>query len=52
MPIVLVGIAALFAGGYFIDKFGEGLNDAGTGVVKVALVGGVGYITLKKLKVL
>ncbi len=52
MPLLLAGAAALLAGGFFFDKAGEGINDAGTGIIKVAIAGGVGYFALKKLKVM
>lgn len=40
------------AAGYFADKAGEGMNDLGNGLVKVAVVGVTGAILLKKFKVI
>lgn len=52
MPL-LYGVAALaVAFGYGADKAGEGINDAGTGLAKVAVVGIVGFVVLKKFKVI
>lgn len=51
MPIF--GIAALLvAGGFFIDKTGEGVNDASSGIVKVALGAGALFFVAKKLRVI
>jgi hypothetical protein len=53
MPLLLfAGAAALGAFGYAADKTGEGVNDAGTGLVKIAAAAGVGYFIAKKLKVI
>ena len=52
MPL-LIGLAALLtAGGFFVDKAGEGVDDASNGAVKLAAAGVVGYIALKKFKVI
>jgi len=52
MPQIL-GIAALIAaGGFFLDKTGEGVNDASTGLVKIALAGAVLFWVGKKTKVI
>lgn len=48
MPLLLLGIAGIAALGYGADKVGEGINDASTGIVKVAIVGGVGFFIAKK----
>ncbi len=51
MHLIAVGIGAVIAGGYFIDKTGEGVNDASTGLIKMALTGALLYYGAKKLKV-
>ena len=51
IPVAAVA-ALLVAGGYFVDKTGEGVNDASTGAIKLALAGGIGFIIAKKLKVI
>jgi len=48
----LTAAGVMFAGGFFVDKTGEGINDASNGIVKIAVAGGVAYIILKKVKVL
>lgn len=53
MPLLLIGGAALlFGGGHFLDKAGEGANDFSNAAIKIAVVAGVGYVALKKLKVM
>lgn len=52
MPLLLAGAAALVAGGFFIDKAGEGVNDASNAVIKIAIAGGIGFVIAKKLKVI
>ena len=53
MPILLFGGAAvLFGAGFLFDKAGEGANDLATGAVKIAVAGAVGYLVLKKTKVI
>lgn len=54
MPIALIwgGSALLLAFGYAADKTGEGVNDAGTGFIKIAVAGTAAYIVAKKLKVI
>jgi hypothetical protein len=42
------GIAALIALGYSADKVGEGIDDAGTGALKIAVGAGVAYYLAKK----
>jgi len=51
IPIAL-GVAALGAFGYTIDKTGEGINDASNGLVKIALAGAAIYFVAKKTKVI
>jgi hypothetical protein len=50
MPILIGGmvIAGLVALGYSADKVGEGINDTGTGALKIAAVAGVGFYIAKK----
>lgn len=51
--LLIVGIpAALSALGFFVDKTGEGIDSASNGVVKVVGAGVVGYLVLKKAKVI
>ena len=51
MPLLLLGgAAALFGGGYFIDKTGEGVNDASSGLLKLAVAAGIGYYIYKQVK--
>jgi hypothetical protein len=52
MPQLLALTGLIFAGGFFVDKTGEAVNDASSGLVKIAIVGGVGFVALKKLKVI
>jgi len=53
MPLLLIGIPfALAATGFFIDKTGEGINDASNAAIKLAAAAGVGFIVLKKAKVI
>ncbi len=53
MPLFLFGGAALLAAsGFAADKTGEGVNDASTGLIKIAAAAGIGYIVAKKLKVI
>lgn len=56
MPVFLLyalgGSAVLTAFGFAVDKTGEGVNDAADGLVKLALVGGAGFILAKKFKVI
>lgn len=52
MPLLLAGTAVLVASGFFIDKTGEGINDASNAAIKLAVAGGVGFIVAKKLKVI
>lgn len=52
IPLILAGAAALIGGGFFIDKAGEGVEDASNGIIKLALVGGIGLLVLKKAKVI
>ena len=49
MPLLLLaGGVALFGGGHFLDKAGEGANDASNAAIKLAVVGGIGYFIAKK----
>lgn len=50
--IAVLAIGILGSGGYFVDKAGEGINDAGTGVAKLAVIGLGGFYVLKKMKVI
>lgn len=52
MPFLFAGAALLVAGGFFVDKAGEGINDASNAAIKLAIAGGVGFIVAKKLKVI
>lgn len=53
MPLLIFGGAALLtAFGYAADKTGEGVNDASTGLVKIAVAGAVIYYGAKKFKVI
>lgn len=55
MPIPFIiagGLAALIGGGFFIDKAGEGVESASNGILKLAIVGGIGLYALKKAKVI
>ena len=46
----LIGIAAIAAFGYVTDKVGEGINDAGSGALKITLAAGAAYLIYKKVK--
>lgn len=46
---VLAGAGLLVALGYSADKAGEGLNDAGTGALKFAIVTSLGYLIYRKV---
>jgi len=53
LGIGLVGWLVITGGGavittYAVDKTGEGINDAGNGALKLALVAGVAYYAAKK----
>jgi hypothetical protein len=54
MPYLLVlGVPfGLAATGFFIDKTGEGVNDASNAVIKLAAAGAIGFFALKKAKVI
>lgn len=56
MPALIVpgilAIGGLFAFGYAADKVGEGAKDTSNAALKVAITGAVGFIVLKKLKVI
>lgn len=53
MPLLLFGGAAvLLGGGFFVDKAGEGANDAANATIKLAVAAGIGFIVAKKLKVI
>jgi len=54
MPLIAVSAVAalLVSGGFFIDKAGEGVNDASNAAIKIAIAGGIGFIVAKKLKVI
>ena len=53
MPLLLfAGAAALFGGGFFVDKTGEATNDVANASIKLAIAAGVGFIVAKKLKVI
>ena len=52
MPWLLAGAAFLVAGGYFADKAGEGVNNAGNGALKIAAAGAGAYLLAKHFKVL
>lgn len=53
MPLFIYGGAALLAAfGFAADKTGEGINDASTGIIKIAVAAGIGYVVAKKLKVI
>lgn len=52
MHLIVGGAVILLAGGYFLDKAGEGVNDASNGLVKIALAGAAIYAGAKYLKVL
>lgn len=51
LPIAAIA-ALLGASGYFIDKSGEGVNDASNAALKLAVAGIGGYFVLKKVKVI
>jgi len=48
MPFLLLGVAGLFGFGYAADKVGEGVNDASSGALKLALAAGAIYYIAKK----
>lgn len=49
----LLGIAAIGAVViYGLDKGGEGVNDAGTGALKIALAAGAVFIVAKQAKLI
>lgn len=56
MPLAIwymLGITGVLgAGGYFTDKTGEAAVDVSNSAVKLAVVGAIGFIILKKTKVL
>ena len=53
MPVAIVAAPFVLAGlGYFIDKSGEAINDTANATIKIAGAAAVGYIVLKKTKVL
>lgn len=53
MPFWIIGIPfGLAATGFFVDKTGEGINSASNGILKIAAAGAVGFIVLKKAKVI
>lgn len=53
MPLLLIGVPfALAATGFFIDKAGEGINDASSGILKIGVGAVAGYVILKKTGVL
>ena len=52
MPILIATPFILAGFGYFFDKAGEGIDSASNGVIKIAVAGGIGYIVLKKAKVI
>jgi len=53
VPLLLFGGAAVLAAfGFAADKTGEGVNDASTGIIKIAVAAGVGYIVAKEMKVI
>jgi hypothetical protein len=41
-------VGAVVATGYSADKIGEGINDTGTGALKLAAVAGIGFYIAKK----
>ena len=55
LPYV-IGAAAISAllgsGGYFVDKTGEAAVDVSNSAIKLAVVGAVGFVVLKKMKVI
>lgn len=52
MPILALGVVGLLAAGYFIDKTGEGISDAGDGVAKIGVTAGILFLGAKYFKVL
>ena len=54
MPALLIlGVPfGLAATGFFIDKTGEGVNDASNAAIKLAAAAGIGFFVLKKAKVI
>lgn len=52
MPHLLALAALVAAGGFFIDKTGEGVEAASNGFVKIAVVGTIGFMVLRKAKVI
>lgn len=52
MPFAIKAAGVILAIGLGGKFFGDGLNDAADSVVKLAVVGGVGYVVLKKTKVI
>ncbi len=48
----LIGAGLLVALGYASDKAGQGISDAGSGLVKMAIAGSIGFVVLKKAKVI
>jgi hypothetical protein len=56
MPIaiyyILAGSGLFAAGGYFVDKTGEAATEVSNASLKLAFVGLVGFVALKKLKVI
>lgn len=52
MPaLAFIGIpAGLAALGFFVDKTGEGVNDAASGVLKIGVAVGIAYFIAKKVR--
>lgn len=49
LPWAAAGIAGIAATGYTADKIGEGVDDAGSGLVKTAVAAAVAYYLFKKV---
>ena len=52
MPLLIFAGAALVGGGFFLDKAGEGANDAANATIKLAVAAGIGFVVAKKLGVI
>jgi len=56
MPLLIFGALALSAlagtSGYFVDKTGEAAVDVSNSAIKLAVVGVVGFVVLKQMKVI
>jgi hypothetical protein len=53
LPLLIIGVpVGLAALGFFVDKTGEGVESASNGVIKLAAAGAIGFVVLKKAKVI